>query len=197
MIDLVDLTLAAAGDAVRRGDVSSLQLTEATLERIAETEPLIHAYAHVYGEVALESARERDRELARGRWRGPLHGVPLAIKDLLATADAPTEAGSAALRGFSTDHDAAVVERLRAAGAVIAGKTVTHELAYGVNIPPTRSPWAPDYYPGGSSAGSGAAVAARSAFAAIGTDTGGSIREPAALNGLVGLKPTYGRVSRH
>lgn len=197
MTDLVDLTLSDAGDRVRRGEVSSAELTEAILRRIAATEDRIHAYVHVYGDEARAAARERDRERASGHWRGPLHGVPVAIKDLLATADAPTEAGSEALKGTRTGYDASVVERLHAAGAVIVGKTVTHELAYGVNSPPTRNPWGSDHYPGGSSAGSGAALAARSAFGAIGTDTGGSIREPAALNGLVGLKPTFGRVSRY
>lgn len=197
MTDLTDLTIAEAGLALRRGEVTAEALTEATLRQIAATEPRIHAYVHVYREKAVATARQRDRDLAAGRWRGPLHGIPVAIKDLLFTADAPTEAGSAALRGHVPAEDAAIVTRLQAAGAVIVGKTVTHELAYGVNTPPTRSPWGDDHYPGGSSAGSGAALAARSAFGAIGTDTGGSIREPAALNGLVGLKPTFGRVSRH
>lgn len=197
MTDLVDLTVSEAGDRLRRGEVSSAELTEATLHRIAATEDRIHAYVHVFGDEARATASERDRELVSGHWRGPLHGIPVAIKDLLATADAPTEAGSEALKGRRTGYDAAVVERLREAGAVIVGKTVTHELAYGVNTPPTRNPWGSDHYPGGSSAGSGAALAARSAFGAIGTDTGGSIREPAALNGLVGLKPTFGRVSRY
>jgi len=197
MTELLDLTIAEAGDALRRGEVSSVELTDATLNRIETTEPRIHAYVHVYSETARASARERDRELAGGRARGPLHGIPIALKDLLYTANAPTEAGSAAMRGFVPTYNAAVVDRLQEGGAVIVGKTVTHELAYGVNTPPTRSPWGTDHYPGGSSAGSGAAVAARSAFGAIGTDTGGSIREPAALNGLVGLKPTFGRVSRY
>lgn len=197
MTELVELSLAAAGIALRRGEVSSQQLTAATLQRIAATEPRIHAYTQVWQEAALAEAAARDRELATGRWRGPLHGIPLAIKDLLYTRGLPTEAGSAALHGFIPPFNAAIVDRLLEAGAVIVGKTVTHELAYGVNTPPTRTPWGEDHYPGGSSAGSGAAVAARSAFAAIGTDTGGSIREPAALNGLVGLKPTFGRVSRY
>lgn len=197
MSELVALTMAEAASAMRRREVSSLDLTEATLRQIEVTEPHIHAYAHVYEQVAPRVARERDRERAAGRVRGSLHGVPIAVKDLLYTTDAPTEAGSAALQGFVPDYNAAVVDRLREAGAVLIGKTVTHELAIGVNEPPTRNPWGADHYPGGSSAGSGAAVAARSAFGAIGTDTGGSIREPATLNGLVGLKPTFGRVSRY
>jgi aspartyl-tRNA(Asn)/glutamyl-tRNA(Gln) amidotransferase subunit A len=197
MTDLTDLTIAAAGSALRRGDVSCVDLITATLQAIRDTEPHIHAYTHVYTERAQTEAEQRDNELARGRWRGPLHGIPIAIKDLLYTIDAPTEAGSAALEGFVPTFDAAIVERLREAGAVIVGKTVTHELAYGVNAPRTRSPWGSDHYPGGSSAGSGASVSARSAYGAIGTDTGGSIREPASLNALVGLKPTFGRVSRY
>ncbi|HZU14021.1 MAG TPA: amidase [Chloroflexota bacterium] len=197
MSDLTDLTIVEADRALRHGAVSAVMLTEATLERIEETEPRIHAYAHVYRREALDQARDRDREAAAGHWRGPLHGIPLAAKDLLYTTDAPTEAGSRAMEGFVAPDEATVIERLREAGAVIVGKTVTHELAYGVNEPPTRSPWGEGHYPGGSSAGSGAAVAARSAFGAIGTDSGGSIREPAALNGLVGMKPTFGRVSRH
>jgi aspartyl-tRNA(Asn)/glutamyl-tRNA(Gln) amidotransferase subunit A len=197
MTDLVDLTISDAAGRLRRREISSVELTEAILRRIAATEDRIHAYVHLYGDEARAAAAERDREGRTGHWRGPLHGVPVAIKDLLATADAPTEAGSEALKGTQTGYDAAVVERLHAAGAVIVGKTVTHELAYGVNTPPTRNPWGSDHYPGGSSAGSGAALAARSALGAIGTDTGGSIREPAALNGLTGLKPTFGRVSRY
>lgn len=197
MTDLVDYSIMEAGAALRRGDTSSRELVQATFNRVAATEDHIHAYVHLYEETAQMVAEERDRELAAGRWRGPLHGIPVAIKDLLYTADAPTEAGSEALRGFRPNYDSAVVERLREAGAVVIGKTVTHELAYGVNTPPTRNPWGSDHYPGGSSAGSGAAVAARSAFGAIGTDTGGSIREPASLSGLAGLKPTFGRVSRH
>jgi len=197
MTELVELTIAEASAALRRGDITSLELTDATLRRIADTEERIHAYVHIYGDAARADAQERDRELSQGRWRGPLHGIPIAIKDLLHTTDAPTEAGSPAMRGFLSGYNATIVERLRQAGAIIVGKTVTHELAYGVDTPPTRSPWGSDHYPGGSSAGSGAAVAARSAYGAIGTDTGGSIREPASLNGLVGLKPTFGRVSRH
>lgn len=194
---LVDLSIVDAGKALRRRQISARELTDATLLRIEESEPRLHAYTHVYRERAKREADVRDRELRSGHWRGALHGIPLAIKDLLYTSDAPTEGGSAALGGFRPDYDAGIVERLCTAGAIVVGKTVTHELAYGVNVPATRSPWGDDHYPGGSSAGSGAAVAARSAFGAIGTDTGGSIREPASLNNLVGMKPTFGRVSRY
>ena len=146
---------------------------------------------------ALGAPRTADRELAQGRWRGPLHGIPLAVKDICYMRDLPTEAGSRAMAGFVPGYDATVVRRLEDAGAVIVGKTVTHEFAYGVNTPPTCTPWDMTCYPGGSSAGSGVSVTVGSAFGAIGTDTGGSIRIPAAINGIVGLKPTYGRVSRY
>src|SRR5258706_4482398 len=126
-----------------------------------------------------------------------MHGIPTAFKVLVYTNQAPTEAGSRVLRGWIPDYDASVLTRLRDRWAVVLGKTHTHEFAYGVNIPPTRNPWRLDCYPGGSSAGSGAAVSARSAFGAIGTDGGGSIRCPASADGVVGLKPTTGRVSRH
>ncbi|MGH2346393.1 MAG: amidase, partial [Chloroflexota bacterium] len=150
----------------------------------------------VLADQARAEARRLDREMAEGRSRGPLHGIPIGVKDLCFTEGIRTEAGSRAMAGFIPTYNAAVVDRLHAAGAIVIGKTVTHEFAYGVNVPPTRNAWNVGYYPGGSSAGSGAAVAARSAFGAIGTDTGGSIREPASLHGLVGLKPTFGLVSR-
>jgi aspartyl-tRNA(Asn)/glutamyl-tRNA(Gln) amidotransferase subunit A len=196
MNELVGLSIRDASDRVLRQEVSATDLVEAELARIAETEPQIHAYAHVMETSAREEARRADAELARGVWRGPLHGIPIAFKDLAYTTQAPTEAGSRVLEGWIPDYDATVISRLRDAGAVVIGKTHTHEFAYGVNIPPTRNPWRLDCYPGGSSAGSGAAVAARSAFGAIGTDGGGSIRCPASVNGVVGLKPTQGRVSR-
>jgi aspartyl-tRNA(Asn)/glutamyl-tRNA(Gln) amidotransferase subunit A len=194
--DLFGLTVTEAGARLLRREVSAEQLLEAVLDRVEETEPLIHAYAHLMPESARAEASRIDAELARGVWRGPLAGIPIALKDLVYTSRAPTEAGSRVLEAWVPGFDAEVVRRLRLAGAVVVGKTHTHEFAYGVNIPPTRNPWRLDCYPGGSSAGSGAAVAARSAFAAIGTDGGGSIRCPASVNGIVGLKPTTGRVSR-
>lgn len=195
--DIVELTMREAGSLLARRELSVAELVEATLRRIEQTEPVVHAYALVLAEQAHAAARAADAEISAGQYRGPLHGIPIGVKDLCYTRGVPTEAGSRALAGFVPEYDAAVVERLRAAGAIIIGKTVTHEFAYGVNVPPTRTPWLADGYPGGSSAGSGAAVATRSAFGAIGTDTGGSIREPASLNGLVGLKPTFGLVSRY
>jgi aspartyl-tRNA(Asn)/glutamyl-tRNA(Gln) amidotransferase subunit A len=196
MNELAGLTLREAADAVARRKTSAVELVEAQLERIAETEPLVHAYAHVMAETAIEEARGADADLARGRWRGPLHGVPIAFKDLVYTTQAPTEAGSKVFEGWVPGYDATVIRNVRRAGGIVLGKTHTHEFAYGVNIPPTRNPWRLDCYPGGSSAGSGAAVAARSAYGAIGTDGGGSIRCPASVDGVVGLKPTNGRVSR-
>lgn len=196
MNELVGLSIREAGDRLSRKELTSLELVDAELDRIAETEPHIHAYAKVMAASAREEAQRADVELTRGLWRGPLHGIPIALKDLVYTTQVPTEAGSKVLEGWIPDYDATVIRNLRDGGAVIIGKTHTHEFAYGVNIPPTRNPWRVDCYPGGSSAGSGAAVAARSAFGAIGTDGGGSIRCPASVNGIVGLKPTTGRVSR-
>jgi aspartyl-tRNA(Asn)/glutamyl-tRNA(Gln) amidotransferase subunit A len=196
MNELVGLSIREAGQRLSRREISSAELVEAELERIEETEPLVHAYAQVMQETARKEAQQADRELARGAWRGPLHGIPIAYKDLVYTSQAPTAAGSRVLEGWIPEYDATVLLRLREAGAVNLGKTHTHEFAYGVNIPPTRNPWRLDCYPGGSSAGSGVSVAVRSAFGAIGTDGGGSIRCPAAVNGVVGLKPTTGRVSR-
>ena len=137
----------------------------------------------------------RDQLASRGVFAGPLHGIPIGVKDLFETADMPTAAGSRVLAGNRPAHDAEAVRRLRAAGAVVVGKTVTHEFSYGLNEPPTRNAWDPTRYPGGSSAGSAVAVAVGSAAGSIGTDTAGSVRTPAAVNGVVGLKPTYGTVS--
>jgi Asp-tRNA(Asn)/Glu-tRNA(Gln) amidotransferase A subunit family amidase len=197
MRELLDQPIASAAELYAQRSVSVTELVDAVLEQADQTEPRVHAFAHVDHEGARAAARVLDEELRDGRSRGPLHGIPVGVKDLCATTDMPTEAGSRVLRGHTADEDATVVRRLRDAGAVLIGKTVTHEFAYGQNIPDTRSPWVEaESYPGGSSAGSGVAVAVRSAYAGIGTDTGGSIRIPASLNNVVGLKPTFGRVSR-
>jgi Asp-tRNA(Asn)/Glu-tRNA(Gln) amidotransferase A subunit family amidase len=188
-------TVRAAADAVRSGDVSAEELAQRTLDTLERTEPHVHAYVRVDAEGALERARHIDRGMRAGADVGPLNGAPIAIKDVLLTAGLPTEAGSRVLEGFVPDHDATAVRFLREAGANIIGKLVTHEFACGQDRPPTRNAWHLDHYPGGSSAGAGPAVALGSALAALGTDSGGSVRKPAALNGVTGLKPTYGRIS--
>ena len=195
MNELWRLSLRQAGEGLAARRFSAVDLLEATLERLRATEPAVHAYVTLMETSARQAAEAADGELAQGRWRGPVHGIPIGIKDLLFTSGVPTRAGSRVMESFVPDHDASVVAKLKRAGAVIVGKTVTHEFAYGQDVPPTRNPWDLRRYPGGSSAGSGVSVAVGSAFAAIGTDTGGSIRVPASVNGIVGLKPTFGLVS--
>ncbi|MGY1438645.1 amidase [Streptomyces reniochalinae] len=191
-----ELSLAAAAEAIRTRRLSPVELTEAVLDRLDRTEPLVGAYATVTAERALGIAHEAEREIAAGRLRGPLHGVPMGVKDLIDVAGVPTEAGSRVRTGHRAESDSAVAARLAAAGAVLVGKTHTHEFAYGLTTPQTRNAWNRGRVAGGSSGGSAVAVAAGSATFALGTDTGGSIRVPAALNGVVGLKPTYGLVPR-
>lgn len=195
------MTILEAARLLRAKKVSSVELVEESLRRIAELDPNINAFLTVTGESACEAARLADHELARGYDRGPLHGIPIALKDLFCTRGVRTTAGSKLFADYIPDHDATVVERLAAAGAVAVGKTNMHELAYGItsNNPhfgAVRNPANPERIPGGSSGGSGASVAAGMVLAAMGTDTGGSIRIPASYCGVVGLKPTYGRVSR-
>ena len=191
-----DLTIREAGAAFRAGTRSPVELTVAILERIEKTEPVVHAYVRIMADAALAAAHQAEAELRAGYDRGPLHGIPIAIKDIIDVAGLPTLCGSR-VRDDSPPavEDATVVAQLREAGSVLVGKTVTHEFAGGVISSPTRNPWNPSHIPGGSSGGSGAAVAVGSCLAALGTDTAGSIRIPGALNGVVGLKPTYGRVS--
>jgi Asp-tRNA(Asn)/Glu-tRNA(Gln) amidotransferase A subunit family amidase len=169
-------SIARYGDLMRSGELTSTGLIQSVLDRIAETEPLVSAYAFVDRSGALAAAHRADDELRHGTDRGPLHGIPIAIKDVIATADMPTLAGSRVPLGALTEADATVVGLLRAAGAVILGKHVTHEFACGQNVPPTRNAWDHDCYPGGSSAGAGVSVAVGSCVAAIGTDAGGSVR---------------------
>ena len=195
MSELTDLSLSDVSDMLDAGTVSSLELVEANLRAIEKTEPTVHAYASVLAEAALDAARQADAKIAAGERRGPLHGIPIGLKDNIYTEGFVTESGSKVMAGFVPDYDATCARLLKEAGAIIIGKTHCHEFAYGVNTPPSRSPWNTEVYPGGSSIGSGVAVASRSSFGALGTDTGGSIRVPASINNLVGMKATYGRVS--
>ncbi|MGA2741136.1 MAG: amidase [Bryobacteraceae bacterium] len=195
------MTLLEYAAALRRREISSAELTAAALDRIERLNPSTNAMQTVMAESARERAKQADEELARGAGHGPLHGIPIAVKDLLRTAGVRTTGGSKLFEDYVPDYDATVVERLRAAGAVLIGKTGMHELAYGItssnpHFGAVRNPWDRDRIPGGSSGGSGAAVAAGMVSMAMGSDTGGSIRIPAAYCGVVGLKPTYGRVSR-
>jgi aspartyl-tRNA(Asn)/glutamyl-tRNA(Gln) amidotransferase subunit A len=195
------VTLLEVAAALRRKTVSSVELTRECLHRIAALNPKLNAFLTVAEDAAVEGARQADEELDRGVDRGPLHGVPVAVKDVFCTRGVRTTCGSKIFEDYVPDHDAAVVERLAAAGAVLVGKTGMHELAYGItsdnpHFGAVRNPRDPQRVPGGSSGGSGCAVASEMVFMAMGSDTGGSIRIPASFCGVVGLKPTFGRVSR-
>ena len=195
-----DWTLTQASEQLRRGKISPVELTRACLSRIEKLNPKINAYITVMAEQSLAQARDLEAELHAGKSRGPLHGIPIALKDLFDTAGVRTTCGSAVFADRIPSEDAEVVRRLKAAGAVIVGKANMHEFAYGATSIPSHygavhNPWNLERIAGGSSGGSAAAVAAGMCFGAMGSDTGGSIREPASFCGLSGLKPTYGRVS--
>jgi len=201
MTDLTDLDVVELGRAIAARELSPVDVVEAFLARIEVLNPRLNAYVTVTREPALEAARAAEAEIAGGRYRGPLHGVPVAHKDLYATAGIRTTGGSRVLENNVPTQDATVVAQLAAAGMISLGKLNTHEFAYGPTgehsmFGPSRNPWDTDRITGGSSGGSGAAVAAGLAPIASGSDTGGSIRMPAAACGLTGLKPTYGRSSR-
>ncbi len=187
-----NLSLVEAAHAVRIGTTTASRLLEECLQNIENTDPIVHAFASVQADDARQVAAELDKTDPVG----PLHGVPIALKDLFFTQGVPTEANCEALRGFKPTTDASVVSRLRAAGAIIVGKTNTHELAYGVSCPASYNPWNPERMTGGSSGGSAAALSARHVFGALGTDTGGSIRIPSNYCGTTGLKTTRGAVPR-
>ena len=193
------LTIAKVAPLLRQRKISPVELTEAFLRRISQFQPKLNAFLTVCADLARRQAREAEKEIQKGRYRGPLHGIPITLKDLFSTAGVRTTAGSKILRHFTPPENATVVQWLREAGAILLGKTNLHEFAYGVtnhnpHYGPVRNPWDRKRIPGGSSGGSAAAVSAGLCLASLGTDPGGSIRIPSACCAVVGLKPTYGRV---
>jgi len=192
--------LADTAERIARREVSPVEVVRECLDTIERLNPALNAFITVTADSAMHEAEQAEAEIAQGRWRGPLHGIPVGLKDLIDTAGVPTTAASAVFRDRKPAQDADVVEKLKSAGAVILGKQNLHEFAYGgssliSHFGPVRNPVNPDFIAGGSSGGSAAAVSCGMCYAAIGTDTAGSIREPAALCGVVGLKPSYGLVS--
>lgn len=194
------LELTEVADLIRTRQLTSAEVTESTLRRIERLDPQLKSYAFVMPETALAAARAADADIARGHYEGVLHGVPIGVKDLCYTVDAPTAAGTTIFRDFRPAYDATVVARLRAAGAVIIGKLAMTEgayLGYHPSLPTPVNPWDPTAWAGVSSSGCGVATAAGLCFGSIGSDTGGSIRFPTSMCGVTGIKPTWGRVSRH
>ncbi len=201
MSDLHWMTAVAAAKAIAAKELSPVELTSALLARIERLDPKLNAFIRLDGEAAMAAARAAEAEVAAGRLRGPLHGVPVGIKDIIDVAGLPTTCHSKILQDNVAASDAVCVSKLRGAGAIVLGKLSTHEFAIGgpshdLPWPPARNPWNTDHHPGGSSSGSGSGVAAGLFPMALGSDTGGSVRNPASCCGIVGLKPTYGLVSR-
>ncbi len=201
MSDLHWLTAAEASRAFAAKKLSPVELMTALLARIQRLDPKLHAFIRLDADAAMDAARAAEAEIVKGRVRGPLHGVPVGIKDIIDVAGLPTTCHSKILVDNVAKADSVVVSKLREAGAIVMGKLSTHEFAIGgpsfdLPFPPARNPWNPDHHPGGSSSGSGAGVSAGLFPLALGTDTGGSVRNPASCCGIVGLKPTYGLVSR-
>ncbi|MDP7102605.1 MAG: amidase [SAR202 cluster bacterium] len=200
--DLCYLSIAEAADRISAGRLSPVELIQAHLDRIDKTQPQLNSFITLLADDAIEQATQAETEIRADNSRGPLHGIPIGLKDLYYTKGIRTTVGSAILRDFVPDYDAAVTERFRDAGAIIVGKLQMHEFALGSTSTnphdgPARNPWDTSRVTGGSSGGSGAAVAAGQCMGALGSDTGGSIRIPSGLCGIVGFKPTFGRVSRH
>jgi aspartyl-tRNA(Asn)/glutamyl-tRNA(Gln) amidotransferase subunit A len=199
--DLHWMTVTAAAKAIAARELSPVELTAALLARIERLDPKLNAFIRLDGDAAMAAARAAEAEIAAGRSRGPLHGVPVGIKDIIDVAGLPTTCHSKILQDNVATDDAVCVSKLRGAGAIVLGKLSTHEFAIGgpshdLPWPPARNPWNTDHHPGGSSSGSGSGVAAGLFPMALGSDTGGSVRNPASCCGIVGMKPTYGLVSR-
>lgn len=199
-IDVTFLSAAQQGRLIRERKLSPVELVQSCLARIERWNPVLHAYITVCADAALAAARDAEREIAAGHWRGPLHGLPFGVKDQLNTRGIKTTLGSRILADNVPGHDATVIERLKAAGAILIGKENLHEFGKGgtIDFPygQPRNPWNLDHNPAGSSSGSGIAPACGFSSGSLGEDTGGSVRSPAAANGIVGLRPTFGRVSR-
>ncbi len=201
MTDLAYLTIAEASALIRSKKLSPVEYAQALLARIDKLDPKLNAFLRLTPDIAMADARRAEDEIAKGDWRGPMHGVPYGLKDIIDHEGLPTTGHSKILIDNIAKADAPVAAKLRAAGGVLMGKMSTHEFAIGgpsfdLPWPPARNPWNPGHHPGGSSSGSGSALAAGLLPAALGTDTGGSVRNPASMCGIVGLKPTYGRTSR-